>query len=180
MVQNNMRYLFFLLLAGLFISDASASDNLQHEDLSRLATLAGEEKLPILLVVSQHHCPFCVKLRKEIIKPMLIGGGDKNKVFITEIFLDSSKKITDFHGKLVRPGEIAENYQVWVTPTLLFLDYEGKEVHKRMLGVNTIEMYSYYLEESLDAALSAIRKGGESYVPTETDVLGSAPGADQL
>ena len=41
-------------------------------------------------------------------------------------------------------------------------------------------MYSHYLDESLTAALSAVRKSGQSYIPTNKDVIGDAPGYDQL
>lgn len=175
-----MRHLLFLVLIVPFISHAYATEKLQQDDLSKLASSAIQEKLPILLIVSQHHCPFCVRLREEIINPMLISGGDEGKVIIAEIFLDSSRNILDFQGKSVRPGVIADSYNVWVTPTLLFLDYKGREVHKRMLGVNTLEMYSHYLDESLAAAFRAVRKDGQNYLPTIKDIHGDAPGADQL
>lgn len=67
-----------------------------------------------------------------------------------------------------------------MTPILLFLNHTGREIDKRMLGVNTIEMYSYYLDESLAAALKAVRKGDQSYVPTNKDIQGEAPSFDYL
>ena len=176
----NIRTLLFLLLVVPYLSHAYASDDLQRSDLYQLATLATQEKLPVLLIVSQHFCPFCVKIKEEIIYPMQLSGDYEDKVIMAEIFLDSSEDVLDFQGNSVKPGVIAESYKVWVTPTLLFLDHTGREIHKRMLGINTIEMYSYYLDESLAAALTAVRKGDQSYVPTNKDVRGNAPGFDQL
>ncbi len=175
-----MRYLLFLLLVIAFASQVYASDKLQRNDLSQLAAFANQKNLPILLIVSQHHCPFCEKLREEIIYPMQISGDYEDKVIIAEILLDSHKNILDFKGNLSKPSVIADYYKVWVTPTLLFLDHTGREIHKRMLGVNTIEMYSHYLDESLVAALRAVRKGEQDYVPTNKDIIGDAPGYDQL
>ena len=175
-----MRYLLFLIFVVPFCSHAYAADNLQRSDLSQLATWANKEKLPVLLIVSQHFCPFCVRIKEEVIYPMQISGDYEGKVIMAEIFLDSSKDMLDFQGNLVKPGVIAESYKVWVTPTLLFLDHTGREIHKRMLGINTIEMYSYYLDESLAAALKAVRKDDQSYVPTNKDISGNAPGFDQL
>jgi thioredoxin-related protein len=175
-----MRYWLFPVLVVSFLAPAFASKNLQHDDLSRLAAAAKQQKLPILLIVSQEYCPFCVRLKDEIIYPMLISGEYEDKVMIAEILLDSPINIVDFKGNSVKPGVIADSYRVWVTPTLLFLDYAGREIYKRMLGVNTLEMYSYYLDESLAAALSAVRVGGQSYVPTNRDIMGDAPGTDQL
>lgn len=175
----NKQYLLFLFLIAPFVFHAYAADDLQPSDLSRLGASAVQEKLPILLIVSQHHCPFCVLLMDEMIYPMQISGDYEDKVIIAEILLDSSDNIIDFQGNSVSPGAIAKSYKVWVTPTLLFLDHAGREVHKRMLGVNTIEMYSYYLDESLAAALTAVRRGDQSYAPTDEDILGNAPGFDQ-
>lgn len=175
-----MRYVLSLLLVATFFSQVHASDRIQHDDLSQLSASAKTHKIPILLVVSQHHCPFCIQLKEEIIYPMLISGDYEDKVIITEILLDASGEMVDFSGNSVSPGVIADSYKVWVTPTLLFLDHAGREVHKRMLGVNTIEMYGYYLDESLAAALTAVREGDLSYVPTKEDIEGDAPGYDQL
>ncbi|MES9860661.1 MAG: thioredoxin fold domain-containing protein [Candidatus Thiodiazotropha sp. LLP2] len=176
----NMRNLLFLLLVVAFFSQTYASEKLQQNDLSRLATWAKQKNLPILLIVSQHHCPFCVRLKEEIIYPMQISGDYEDKVIIAEILLDSTKSILGFKGESVTPGAIADSYKVWVTPTLLFLDHKGREVHKRILGVNTIDMYSYYLDRSLSAALRAVDTGGQGYVLTNDDISGDAPGYDQL
>ena len=111
---------------------------------------------------------------------MQISKDYESKAIIAEIFLDSSENILDFQGSPVKPGVIADSYKVWVTPTLLFLDHTGREIQKRMLGVNTIEMYSHYLDESLTAALRAVRNGDKSYIPTNKDISGNAPGIDQL
>ena len=175
-----MRYLLFLFPVVLFVSHTCAADKLQRSDLSQLAATANQKKLPILLIVSQYHCPFCVRLKEEVIYPMQISGDYEDKVIMAEILLDSTKNILGIKGRSVKPGVIGDSYKVWVTPTLLFLDHTGSEVHKRMLGVNTIEMYSHYLDESLEAALRAVRKGDQSYVPTNEDILGDAPGSDQL
>lgn len=176
----NMRYLPPLFVVFSIFTSAFASDKLQQSDLHKLANLANQEKLPILLIVSQHHCPFCVRLKEEIIFPMQLSGDYRDKVIMAEILLDSADTIRDLTGDLVQPDEIGRSYEVWVTPTLLFLDHTGREVHKRMLGVNTIEMYSYYLDESLKAALRAVQKGDKSYTPTHRDIQGDAPGYDQI
>jgi thioredoxin-related protein len=175
-----MRHFLALLLVVPMFTPAHGSDDLLRNDLSRLAEQAVQERLPILLIVSQHDCPFCVRLREEILRPMQRSGADEGRVHMAEIFMDSPDPIVGIEGTRVLPGEIADAYRVWVTPTLLFLDSTGREIHRRMLGVNTIELYGYYLDESLAAALTAVRKGGRSYVPTDDDILGDAPGADEV
>ena len=52
---------------------------------------------------------------------------------------------------------MALRYNATITPTLLFLDYQGNEIQERMTGVNTVEMYGYYLDESIDEALEKLK-----------------------
>ena len=162
-----IRLVFLLLLLACHVSVLAAGQHgktiPEATDFSDLASLAKEQKLPILLMVSQDHCPFCVLLKTEVLNPMMLSGDYRDKVVMTELLIDVGDSVIDFDGKSVYPGKIASDYNTWVTPTLLFLDYQGKEVHKRMLGVNTVEMYGYYLDESIDAALAAVKKG-EPYV----------------
>ena len=174
--------LFLLLLVCNFSILASG----QHgktipvaRDFFELARQAEMKRVPILLMVSQDHCHFCELLKAEVLNPMMISGDYTDKVVMTELLIDIGDSVTDFDGNRVYPGKVASDYNTWVTPTLLFLDHQGKEVHKRMLGVNTVEMYGFYLDESLDAALAAVKKG-EPYVyrSNRKDQQGSDPHKD--
>ena len=175
-----MQRLLTLILLAALTPSAWAIDKLQVDSLSRVADLAKQRNVPILLIVSQHHCPYCDLLKEEIIAPMYSSGDYEQRVVMAEIMLDSDTEIPDFQGNLVSPAQIADSYRVWVTPTLLFVDHTGVEVHRRMLGVNTIDYYGYYLDESLAAALKAVRNNDRSYSPVDRDIHGDAPNRDQL
>jgi hypothetical protein len=45
-----------------------------------------------------------------------------------------------------------------VTPTLLFLDAGGTEVAEKMVGINNIEFYGFYLLKNLQAAHEQLKK----------------------
>ena len=51
-------------------------------DLSVLAKQAKDRKLPILLMVSQDHCPFCSLLKSDVLNPMLLSGDYDDRVII--------------------------------------------------------------------------------------------------
>jgi thioredoxin-related protein len=141
------------------------------KNLSEMGRQASKGQLPIMMMVSQAHCSFCEKLKEEILEPMMISGDYTDKVIITELLMDSYSNITGFDGSDIHPSDIASSYKVWVTPTLLFLDADGNEVHPRMLGVNTIEMYGYYIDESIDGALASIRNpDAKPYRPSAKDI----------
>jgi len=110
-------------------------------------------------VVSQDDCPYCKLLKSDVLNPMLLSGDYDERVIIAELMIDYDESIKGFNGELILPSAISADYQTWVTPTLLFVDYQGKEVYKRMIGVNTVEMFGFYLDEALDGALKAVRQG---------------------
>ncbi|MGD2118599.1 MAG: thioredoxin fold domain-containing protein [Chromatiales bacterium] len=168
--QRRYAVLLFVLCIQTTLSAASIQVP-PVSDLTELSQQARQQRLPILLVVTQDHCPFCMLLKSDVIKPMLISGDYDNRVIIAELAYDTMQSIINFRGEKVLPGAVAADYKVWVAPTLLFLDADGVEVHKRMLGVNTIEMYGYYLDEALAAALKAVRAGPPyDYQPSKKDI----------
>jgi len=125
------------------------------DDFAGLAKLAADEHRLILLLVSQHECPYCHLIKKEIIRPMILGGDFRDDILIRELFIDEGEKIRDFKGMKREAADFAHGYGVFVTPTLLFLGADGKELEEKMTGINTVEMYWYYLSQAIQ---SAIRK----------------------
>ncbi len=109
-----------------------------------------------MLLVSQVDCPYCHLVKEEVIRPMIIGGDFQDEILIREMFMDEGEKIVDFQGKTVDAADFAHGYGVFVTPTLLFLGPDGRELSKQMTGVNTIEMYYYYVAQSIRTALNRL------------------------
>lgn len=164
----------FLLFSAfvLHTNGLHAEGKLPHiDDLQAMAVQASERQVPVLLMVSQEHCGFCRTLREEILQPMQISGDYTDKVVMGEIMMDPGESLKDFAGRSAAAAEFAGDHKVWVTPTLLFFDPQGQELRPRMLGVNTVEMYSYYLDEALADALARLRSGEpNSYRPSEKDI----------
>jgi thioredoxin-related protein len=126
-------------------------------DLKALADVARKHQLPIMLMVSQEDCPYCLLLKNDILNPMMVSGDYVDRIIMAELVIDLGGTITDFDGKTVSPRDVAVRYNSTFSPTLLFLDADGRQVRKRMVGVNTIEMYGYYVDESIDAARKVVR-----------------------
>jgi thioredoxin-related protein len=161
----------FLALVAFSSCSSAGVEVPASNNLSELGQQAEKGRLPIMMMVSQAHCGFCEKLKEEILEPMLISGDYTDKVIITELLMDSYTNITGFDGSEIHPSDIASSYKVWVTPTLLFLNADGNEVHPRMLGVNTIEMYGYYIDESINGAMASIRDpDAKPYTPSAEDM----------
>ena len=118
--------------------------------------LADSEDRIIMLLVSQEHCPYCVLIKQDIIYPMIKGGDHGDRLLIRELFIDRGDKIEGFDGKFISSMEFARQHDAAFTPTLLFLDPAGHELTQRMVGINTPEMYFYYVDQAIRQALLAM------------------------
>lgn len=173
-----MRLTNFLICFLLFLTPAwsttTPSDQVKilvTQDLKSLSDTARSKNIPILLVITQDHCPFCHTVKEEILNPMRLSGEYGNKVIIREMLIDDGEVVVDFSGKRRDARDVAGDYQVWVTPTLLFLNPDGRELSARILGVNTIELYGHYVDAGIDEALGRQRGDDASiYVPTKDDI----------
>ena len=128
----------------------------QTNDLASVASIARDRKLPILLVFSAHHCTYCELLEDEILKPMLLSGDYRERVLIYKILLDEESALQDFNGSTISPAALSQRYDVYVTPTMLFLDANGQELSERILGINTLEMFGGLVDQAIDRSLAQL------------------------
>jgi thioredoxin-related protein len=137
----------------------SAIQVTQTTDLASVASIARDRKLPILLVFSADHCSYCELLENEILKPMLLSGDYRERVLIYKVMLDHASDIQDFNGNTISPATLSQRYDVYVTPTMLFLDANGRELSERILGINTVEMFGGLVDQAIDTSLAQLHTG---------------------
>jgi thioredoxin-related protein len=163
-----MKSLIRLVLASALFSVvavyASNQENrspvqvITSENMQQLGKLSAQKRLPILLIFSASHCPYCDLLEEEIIKPMLISGDYTNKVIIRKLVTDETDEIRDFNGKRISVNDFIAKHNVYVTPTMLFFGPDGKELTQRMIGINTVEMYGGLVDNAIDESIAELRK----------------------
>ncbi len=128
----------------------------QTDNLQELGQQVSATSKPLLLMFSQHHCPFCKKLKSEVIEPMLQNPEYRQRLFMRELMIDFGSNLTNFKGKPTTGIDLFELYGMVVTPTIILVDGTGKEIAKRQTGVNTVEMYAWYLDQAIDDAVYAL------------------------
>ncbi|UJS24524.1 thioredoxin family protein [Thiothrix winogradskyi] len=112
--------------------------------------------LPLLLAVRADYCGFCRRLETEHLEPMLRSGEYDSRILIRRFDLGSEQTVVDFSGERIAADEFAARHQASLTPTLLFLDAQGKEVAERLLGYNSPDFYGAYLEDAITKAQRAL------------------------
>lgn len=163
----------------LILSTLQAADPLPQlitsTNLQEAAQTAIQKNLPIILYAAYADCPYCELLEEEILLPMLIDSSYDDRFIIRKIMIDDDDDdIISFSGKPATIKQLNDHYQLDFAPTLLFLDPYGNEIVKRMVGINTPELYAAYLDNNIKEALQVIRT---SEKPVTNPGL-SRPGTD--
>ncbi len=156
-----MILLVLVLLHGsgvLWAGEAEPITIRQVTDLRDEARQAAHGGLPILLMFSADHCPFCHTVEDDFLEPMVRSGDYEQKVLIRKIDLDSIEAIRDFNGDSIEPGELARRYEIYVTPTLVYIDSRGRQLAGKMVGLMTPDFYGGYIDEAIDTALARLRR----------------------
>lgn len=111
---------------------------------------------PLMVLVSQHDCGYCEKLKQEIIRPMILSGDYEERVLIRELSIDAGSSVRDFSGAELSSSDFARNYKEKLTPTLLFLGPDGEELVPRMRGLGPVEFYGVYVDRAIAQARSVL------------------------
>ena len=160
-----------LLLSSLLASNSSswAEDYFYNEDLPPVeiintedfridSRLAVQNQTPILILFAMESCAYCQYVEEEHLKPMLRNAEDyENKVIIRRVMTDDYDDLIDFDGKTISSMDFSERYGAYLTPTVVFLDHNGKQL-TRIFGVRNTEYYGGDLDDSLDQSLQMIRQ----------------------
>lgn len=151
--------LVLILLTGLFARPLLAGDVRIEKvvDLQSLGEMAEDKKLPILIMFSQDDCPYCTIMEESYLKPMLRSGQYIDKVIIRKVKIDDMNTFTDFNGDRVESDHLTSRYRAWVTPTLIFVNSEGKEMVPKLVGIGTEGFFAGDIDNAIDIALSKLR-----------------------
>jgi thioredoxin-related protein len=125
---------------------------IEAQNLHQEGRNAAEKRLPILIMFSMEHCPYCELIREDFLKPMLRSGDYTDKVIIREIHSDSYATVRDFNGANISVEELTHRYGASLSPTVVFLDHKGRELSKKMIGITTVYYYGGFLDDAIEAS----------------------------
>ena len=156
-----MKFLITTLVLLLSMNTHATDSNstlIEESNFQELGKIMQKKSLGLVLMIHAENCPYCALMEAEILSPMVISGDYDQKVILRKLQIDDSRNVTDFSGAIVTPADIADRYKASLTPTLVFLDYQGKQVLNNMIGINTVELFGAYLDIEIDKLVKKIRK----------------------
>lgn len=128
------------------------------QSLEQATHEAAARGLPLLLAFSSRHCTYCDRVEQDFLVPMLISGDYEDRVLIRKLNIDAGVMVEDLHGEIRPARRIADEYAVDMTPTLLFLGPDGKELADRIVGLLTPDFYGGYIDRGIDSANAALQQ----------------------
>lgn len=156
---------------------AEPGELIEEKNFQALSVEMQKQKLPLLLMLHADYCDYCRQLKKLYLEPMERSGDYTGRILLRQLDIHSGRKITGFGGQVMLSGELADSWKVIVTPTLLFLDAEGRELAERMLGFNSPDFYGAYLERAIEQAIKN-NAAGTNTVTAETNAQNGGTPAD--
>lgn len=146
-----------MLLKGT-IGSADGNTRLAPPDFQATSQKAEQQNIPIMVLFSATDCDYCLYVKEEFIGPMLMGNAYINKALIRIVEIDSSNYLRDFNGKMIFPDELADRYNIQLTPTVAFLDARGRKLTNHITGIGTIDYYGNYLDEAINTSQKIINQ----------------------
>lgn len=172
--MRNFGILIALILGvSVIFSQTQAKPDGSFKELQNLQTLGEQSKqleLPILLMFGAEWCEYCHVLTENVFEPMMLSGLYEEKaVLMRHVGVDESALIPDFSGKPIKKSKWAYQLNADLTPTVLFLDGNGKEVAPRIVGIPEITMFSGVLHKNLNIAYQNM--GLDKRIPATPELL---------
>jgi thioredoxin-related protein len=135
----------------------AADDLVQAKDLQADARTAVQRRVPILVVFTSPHCPYCERVKGEYLIPMHKDRSYRGRVIIRELTIGSDTPLTDFDGTRTTEGAFAAAHKVFMVPTIQVFDTRGQATGEAIVGLLTPDYYFGYLEAAIDAGGRKVR-----------------------
>ncbi|HBM51838.1 MAG TPA: hypothetical protein DDZ97_01955 [Deltaproteobacteria bacterium] len=140
--------ILIILISGTNQSSAGIPEMPIAIDLKAFA-----DKYPdrvVVLYFTAEYCMYCQALDREVLGPVLRSGDyEAISQFFRVQHDEPETKLIDFDGKKISNRDLIQRYQVDVTPTIIFLGPDGREVASSIVGLITVDFYGAYLDQSI-------------------------------
>lgn len=156
--------------ASAVLADDSPTTLPELENLQTLSINARQTNLPILLVFGAEWCEFCDILREKVLNPMVLGGRYEGQyVYLRYVSIDEEEPIPDWTGQPILKRDFAYKMNADLTPTVVFLGPDGREVAPRIIGIASLDLYAALIHKALNIAYQEL--GNPLQIPAMPDKM---------
>ncbi len=125
-------------------------------DLAREAESSARDGRALLVLFSQHGCPWCERARREFLLPMSRNAGYRSRIAIVQVDVDSDRKLSDFGGQATTHAAFARATGVRLYPTVMLFGPNGERLAEPLVGFTGSDFYGAHLDERIEVALKKL------------------------
>ncbi len=126
-------------------------------DLQQDAREARSRGAAVLVVFVASRCPYCELALNEVLIPTSRNPDYQRRLVMRRLDTRSTQPLLDFTGKRTTQREFAGRHGVHLVPTVMLFDPDGTPLTKPMVGITTVDQYSYDLDQAIDAAMARLQ-----------------------
>lgn len=108
---------------------------------------------PLVLLVSLPGCPYCERLRRDWLLPLLQEWGSG----VVQLDLGSDRRVEGFDGSPTSHRALLRAWNARIAPTVLWFGPAGRELAPRLVGAGIPDFYGAYFQERLETARRQLR-----------------------
>ena len=143
------------LVMALTVAGSAAGGSvtmIQATDLRAESLLARQKDLVLVIEFAAEDCGYCRKLEDLFLLPMQRNTEYGDKILLRTVSLSEFDSLIDFDGRSVTTAEFAAQYDVALTPTLVFLNADGVEMSEKLVGIWSEDFFGGFIDNRIDEA----------------------------
>lgn len=129
---------------------------IEEGNFEKVAAIMKQNKLGLMIMFHAEYCDYCERLESDLLQPMVRSGDYDDKILIRKVQIDGAYDLIDFNGERISSSQLSNRYDASLTPTLIFLDADGKEQAERILGYTTPDLFGAYVDREINKLYNAI------------------------
>ena len=152
------RWLLFLVIVAWGGAPAWAAEGLPlARDLQQDGAAARARNAAVLVAFVSPHCPYCELALNEVLIPTSRNPEYQEKLVMRRVFTRGTQPIRDFAGRRTTQRDFASQHGVYWVPTVILFDADGSPLAKPMVGITTVDQYSFDLDQAIAHAMAKLR-----------------------
>lgn len=127
-------------------------------DLAVEAASSARDGRVVLVLFSQHGCPWCERVRREVLLPIQKNDAYRSRITFRQIDIDANAPLRDFRGETTTHAAFARAQGVRVYPTVILFGPDGTHLAEPLVGFTGSDFYGAYLDQRIEEATIKLRR----------------------
>lgn len=125
--MKGFRYLLGVIFFISLICSTVFAQAIEWRSMEEAQKLASQNNKKVMLYAEAEWCGYCQKMNKHVFPEASVSDSLNKYFYSVRIDIESDKKLI-FNGKEYTEKSLSRKFQVYSTPTTIFVDSDGKVI----------------------------------------------------